>query len=374
MAEIKIKTDSSRLSWMAQSVFWFTVLVVIGAFLYAFQTVLSPFVIGFVVAYLLNPLIRRLQNGKHSRRAAVIVILVGFFGLLAGALAVAAPTVSREMNSFFDAAPQLLNEIWAQIRPYVMKAQNMAGVYTNGTLQETLKPVSQEVAKKSGGVVTGLFAGTAALIDAGLTLVISPIVAFFLMKDWPKITKWIDDMMPRDHESDLHKMLKQIDTKLAGFVRGQLTVCLVLGVGYAVALTLAGLNYGFFIGLATGLLSIIPYVGSTIGLVTSLTVAWFQEGTLSYVGIIAAIFFIGQFLEGNFLTPKLVGDSVGLHPLWVLFAVMAGGAVFGIFGMLLAVPVAAIASVVLAFGITKYKKSALYKAEPEGKSAKSKKK
>ncbi|MGE4313316.1 MAG: AI-2E family transporter [Pseudobdellovibrionaceae bacterium] len=363
-----------RLSWMGQSVFWFSVLVIIGAFLYTFKTVLSPFVIGFIIAYLLNPLIRRLQNGKHSRRAAVIFILVTFFAILGGALAVAAPLLAREIDSFFQAAPQLLHEAWAQIRPLVMKVQHMAGVYTNGTLEETLKPVSAEVAKKSGGVVTGLFAGTAALMDAGLTIVISPIVAFFLMKDWPKITKWVEDMMPRDHESDLHKMLKQIDKKLAGFVRGQLTVCLILGVAYAIALTLAGLNYGFFIGLATGLLSIIPYVGSTLGLVTSLTVAWFQEGELSYVGIIAAIFFIGQFLEGNFLTPKLVGNSVGLHPLWVLFAVMAGGAVFGILGMLLAVPVAAIASVLLAFGIAKYKKSTLYKAEPEKAPAKTKKK
>ncbi len=155
-------------------------------------------------------------------------------------------------------------------------------------------------------------------------------------------------------------LLKQIDQKLSGFVRGQISVAVMLGVAYAIALTIAGLKYGFMIGLMSGLLSVIPMVGSAVGLIVSVAVAWFQAGDIVFVGIIAAIFIAGQVIEGNFLTPKLVGDSVGLHPLWVFFALLAGGSLLGILGMFLAVPVAAVIGVLLSFAIYKYKQSAYY--------------
>lgn len=169
-------------------------------------------------------------------------------------------------------------------------------------------------------------------------------------------------------------LMKQIDEKLSGFVRGQITVAVVLGVAYAVMLTLAGLKYGFLIGLMSGLLSVIPMVGSAVGLVVSVAVAWFQAGEPTFVLLIAGIFIGGQVIEGNFLTPKLVGDSVGLHPLWVFFALLAGGSLLGILGMFLAVPVAAVIGVLLAFVLQKYKQSAYYQeavveSPPEKKKA-----
>jgi predicted PurR-regulated permease PerM len=160
-------------------------------------------------------------------------------------------------------------------------------------------------------------------------------------------------------------MMRRIDQKLSGFVRGQITVALMLGTLYALALMIAGLNYGFLIGIISGVLSIIPLVGSTVGLLMAVLVAWFQTGgEWVFVGGIAAIFLVGQMIEGNILTPKLVGDSVGLHPLWVMFALMAGAALFGILGMLLAVPVAAIVGVLAGAGIAQYKSSALYGRPP----------
>lgn len=155
-------------------------------------------------------------------------------------------------------------------------------------------------------------------------------------------------------------LLKQINEKLAGFIRGQISVALFLAFAYAIALTLAGLKYGLLIGIMSGLLSVIPMVGSAVGLIVSVGVAWFQTGEWSYVAIIAAIFLSGQLIEGNFLTPKLVGDSVGLHPLWVFFALLAGGSLLGILGMFLAVPVAAVIGVLLSYALHKYKQSAYY--------------
>ena len=180
--------------------------------------------------------------------------------------------------------------------------------------------------------------------------------------------------MPRHSEGVIMGLLKQIDQKLSGFVRGQITVAVFLGVSYAIALSIAGLKYGILIGLTSGLLSVIPMVGSAIGLVVSVGVAWFQTGEISFVVIIAAIFIVGQLIEGNFLTPKLVGESVGMHPLWVFFALLAGGSLLGILGMFLAVPVAAVVGVLLSFALKKYKSSAYYKdpevEEPSGTSDK----
>ncbi|HEY8190325.1 MAG TPA: AI-2E family transporter, partial [Micavibrio sp.] len=189
---------------------------------------------------------------------------------------------------------------------------------------------------------------------------ITPIVAFFMMEEWVRITKWIDDMIPRDSYRTIRDLLTQMDRKVSGFVRGQVTISCVLAIAYAIALSIAGLKFGFLIGLMAGILSIVPMVGSMIGLVVAVLVAWLQSHEWSYVGIIAAIFLVGQFLEGNIITPRIMGKSVGLHPLWILFSLLAGGALFGIVGMILAVPVAAIIGVLAAFAIDRYKSSSYY--------------
>ncbi|MAQ71503.1 MAG: AI-2E family transporter [Alphaproteobacteria bacterium] len=362
--------QAQRLSWMAQAVFWFSILVILCAFLYVFRTVLAPFFLGFIIAYLLNPLIRRLNKNNFSRKSATLFILTTFFAVVALIFAVVVPLLAREMAAFASALPRYIDNLWAMATPYVSDLQDYFGIRDKQDLAEKLNPVMGPASDTGKNILTGVFSGGLAVIDFTVTIFITPIVAFFLMKDWPKLTKWVDDLMPQDHENEVHGILKQIDKKLAGFVRGQLLVCLVLGVGYAIALMIAGLNYGFFIGLMAGALSIIPFVGSTIGLLVALLVAWFQVGTFAYVAIIAAIFLFGQFLEGNFLSPKLVGDSVGMHPLWVLFSVMAGGAIFGILGMLLAVPVAAIVGVLMGAAIIRYKNSAFYRDTGQNDSAK----
>jgi len=170
--------------------------------------------------------------------------------------------------------------------------------------------------------------------------------------------------LPRENKDTIKDLLLRMNQKISGFVRGQLMVAAVLGVAYAIALSLMGLKYGFLIGIGAGVLNIIPLVGSSVGLLVGVLVAWLQGGDWIYVLGVAGIFLAGQLIEGNFLTPRFVGKSVGLHPLWVFFALMAGGALFGIVGIMLAVPVTAVIGVLAGFAISQYKDSPYYKGEP----------
>lgn len=341
------------------------------AFVWIFNGVLTPFVLGIVIAYLLNPVVQYLTRWKHMNRSVVAaLILCLFFVLLCTVVALVGPPAVRQAGNLIQNAPQYLDTVMQWLNPHIVWAQQMLGEHYPENAETIIKENADKVIAASGGIAAGLATGGQAVAGFLTTLVLTPLVAFFMMREWPRITRWIEDLIPREEEKVIRDLLHQIDRKLAGFIRGQLSVAFLLGLIYAVALSIAGLNYGFLIGLGAGALSIIPLVGSTLGLIVSVAVAWFQTGgDYTYVGIIAAIFVTGQIVEGNILSPKLLGDSVGLHPLWIIFAVMAGGSLFGILGMLLAVPVAAVIGVIAGFAIIQYKNSAVYK-KGDGKAKK----
>ncbi len=344
-----------------QITFWGAATALFVLFIWVFKSVLTPFVLGIVIAYLLNPLVKRFTTTGIKRTTSTILILLIFFILTTGLIIFIAPIIAKESKDLIAALPSYMDQIFALIAPYKNWIQaNIGGDYV-ADAKTFLKENISKILSVSGGIAGGIAAGGQAFLGALTILVLAPLVAFFMMKEWPTMTQWVEDLIPRQHEKIIKGLIHQIDLKLAGFIRGQLTIAVMLGIIYAVALTVAGLNYGFLIGLTAGFLSIIPLVGSTLGLVVSVAVAWFQAGDLDYVGVIAVIFIVGQLIEGNILSPKLLGDSVGLHPLWILFALMAGGSLFGILGMLLAVPVAAVVGVLVGFAIDQYKKSALYK-------------
>lgn len=354
-----------------QLTFWGATAALFIGFIWLFKAVLTPFVLGMVIAYLLNPLLNRFSTKGIQRTTSAIIILSVFFTAITALLVVISPIIAKEAADFIKEAPSYVDKIITLIQPYIIWFQEMTG---QGSLEDAkafLKDNMSKILTISGGIAGGLAAGGQAFIGAMTTLILTPLVAFFMMKEWPAIVAWVEGLMPRDKEKMIKDLLSQIDKKLAGFIRGQLSVAFFLGLIYAVALTIAGLNYGFLIGITAGVLSIIPLVGSTIGLLVSVIVAWFQAGEINYVLIISAIFIVGQIVEGNILSPKLLGDSVGLHPLWILFSLMAGGSLFGILGMLLAVPVAAVIGVLVSFAILQYKNSVLYKKKaPAKKSAK----
>jgi predicted PurR-regulated permease PerM len=358
----------------SHAVFWSLATIAFVAFSWVFRDVLFPFVLGATIAYLLEPILEKIVAKGMGRKSAVLLILGTFFLLLTGILAVLLPILVREASAFITAFPGYLDHVLALVQPHIAWAQERLGYQVSSEeIQGLLKENIGKALKVGQGVLGGLASGGQAVADFFLTALLTPVAAYFMMKEWPSITAWVYGLIPVHSETTVKTLLSEINRKIAGFVRGQIMVCLILGAMYAVALSIAGLNYGFVIGLGTGILSIIPYVGSTLGLVISLVVAGLQSGgDWAYIGIIAAIFFTGQFLEGNFITPKLMGDSVGLHPLWIMFALMAGGAVLGILGMFLAIPVAAIIGVLVAFAIQQYRLSAYYNKPGSAKAKKDK--
>jgi predicted PurR-regulated permease PerM len=206
----------------------------------------------------------------------------------------------------------------------------------------------------------GVISGGLALVNILSLLFITPVVTFYLLRDWDRVLAHIDALLPREHAETIREQARLVNDTLAGFVRGQATVCFLLGTFYAVALSLAGLNFGLVIGLVSGILSFIPYVGTIFGFVAASGLALAQFDEWYRIAIVIGIFLFGQFVEGNFLTPKLVGDRVRLHPVWVIFALLAGGTLFGFAGVLLAVPVAAVIGVLTRFAVSRYTASPLY--------------
>ena len=352
------------INFQKQLLYWGAAFALFFGFVCVFKGVLMPFALGFSIAYLLNPLVSCLEKAGLPSLLGTLLILWLFFVFAGVVLTVAIPPAYRESVSLIENIPGYMDVLFNFSEPYLSWIQDRLGDGYLESIKSFLRDNVGKIVTVTGGIVGGLASGGQAVAGFMTALVITPLAAFFMMKEWPYLTDWIEGLYPREHETVIRDLFKQIDQKLAGFVRGQLSVAFLLGVIYAVALSIAGLKYGFLIGLAAGALSIIPMVGSALGLVVGVGVAWFQTGEWSFVAIIAAIFIVGQIVEGNILTPKLVGDSVGLHPLWIVFALMAGGSLFGILGMLLAVPVAAVIGVLVGFAILQYKKSPLYKKLP----------
>lgn len=344
-----------------QVFFWALASAGFLGFIYLFKAVLLPFVLGMAIAYLLNPLVTYLGKVKIKRAPAALLLSTIFFIFVGLFIAVLIPVLYKQSIQFAEDFPTYLDKTLTWLEPYTVHVMGLLGEGGDVNLKAILSEHMGTAAQVTKQVVEHVVAGGQAALNLLSILVLTPIVTYFMMKEWDKLTTWVTGLMPRDHKDTILDLLKQIDIKIAGFVRGQISIAFILAIAYAIALSIAGLKYGFLIGLISGLISIIPLVGSTLGLIVSVAVAWFQSGELMFVGIIGGIFIAGQLIEGNILSPKIVGDSVGLHPLWVFFALMAGGALFGVLGMLLAVPVAAVAGVLSAFAIKQYKNSSVYK-------------
>jgi predicted PurR-regulated permease PerM len=211
------------------------------------------------------------------------------------------------------------------------------------------------------GVLSSLGSQGLALVGLISLIFITPVVAFYMLLDWDRMVARVDELLPREHAETIRGLAREINEVLAGFLRGQGLVCLFLGVFYAAGLSLVGLKFGLIVGIVTGVLSFIPYLGTVTGFVASVALACFQFWPdYAHIGLVIGIFILGQFIEGNFLQPKLVGNKVRLHPVWVMFAILAFGSLFGFAGALIALPVAAAIGVVARFGIARYEHSRLY--------------
>jgi len=351
-----------RIELKHQLMFWAAFCAFIIAMMWLLGDVLLPFVAGMAIAYLCNPLTNRLESWRVPRWLGALIVLalvVLFFVML---VLLIAPVIGSQLTGFIHDLPGYIAKLQALAsdpsRPWLSKiaGENLPGAQTSPA--DLIKQASGFIAAFLGKVWSG---GTAVVAVFSL-LVITPVVAFYFIVDWPRIVVTFEKLLPRSQHDTVVKLATDIDTAIAGFVRGQTIVCIVLGVMYAAALSAVGLKFGLLIGLVSGLISFIPYVGSVTGFVlaTGIALAQFWPDWI-WIAAVVAIFLIGQFIEGNILVPKLVGDSIGLHPLWLMFALFAFGYLFGFLGLLLAVPLAAAVGVLVRFGINRYLHSPFYR-------------
>ncbi|RWK61165.1 AI-2E family transporter [Mesorhizobium sp.] len=342
--------------------FWLISAIVLAIFLYVFSGILLPFVAGMVLAYFLDPVADRLQRLGLSRLMATIVILFAFIVVLVLAFVILIPVLASQMADFASKLPEYLTRLQSLITSFDPRwLEEQFGVDANG-LREGLNSLLTSGFGLLTTVFTSIWSSGVALVSVVSLFVVTPVVAFYMLLDWDRMVAIVDSWVPRDYVQTVRAIANDINTATAGFVRGQGTLCLVLGAMYATGLTLTGLNFGILIGLFAGLISFIPYVGSLTGLVLAVGVAFVQfwpDWTM--VAAVAGVFFGGQFIEGNILQPRLVGKSVGLHPVWLMFSLFAFGALFGFVGLLIAVPASAAVAVLVRFAIARYLESPLYK-------------
>lgn len=338
--------------------FWITALVVLIGAVWLFSGVLLPFIAGMALAYFFNPLARSLQRLGISRLIASLLIIVGCVLAFIVLLLLIAPILGGQMMAFVENLPEYVRRVQSVIadRPWLREA-------FGDTLAKDASLA--DLVKQSAGWFTtflrSLWSGGQTLIAVLSLVVVTPVVAFYLLYDWDRMVAAVDGWVPVHHRETVRQLAREMDFAIAGFVRGQAAVCLILGSFYAVSLTLTGLNFGLLIGLVSGLITFIPYIGSMTGLVLSSGVAVAQFWPdWTWILLILGIFFAGQFIEGYVLVPKMVGQSVGLHPVWLMFALFAFGYLFGFVGLLMAVPLAAAIGVLARFGLRRYLASSLY--------------
>ena len=349
---------------------WVIMFVLFILFMWVFRGILLPFIAGMILAYLLDPVADLLEKIKFSRFWATLTILVTAVAFFIGLFLFIVPPLIQQLIGLIERLPG-----------YIAQLQLFATEYANKYAPTIIERLGEERTAEiqewfNGALNQGigfLVEITTRVAQSGLTLInalglmiVTPVVAFYLLLDWDKMVQRVDELLPRAHRDEVRYVFGEIDIAMAGFLRGQSSVVTILAIFYATALTLVDLNFGLAIGLAAGFFSFIPYVGFLVGFVLSIGVAivqfwpdWFM------VGVVFGIFMVGQFIEGNILYPKLVGRSIGVHAVWLMFALFAFAFLFGAVGVLLAVPLAAIAGVLGRYAVKRYLDSPLYGGDPD---------
>ena len=311
---------------------WAAIAIGAGLILWTLGDVLLPFMVGAAIAYFIDPAVRRLQVFGLSRLLATLCMMLLLFGILTIVLFWLGDTLGDDEED------------------------------EDGMVQQFLADAGEALRDNAQTLAMGLLSGISALINLVLFWVVMPVVAFYLLMDWPRLITAIDDQLPRDQLRTIRSLATEIDKTMSGFVRGEVIVVSVLMAYYSLTLTVIGLSYGLVIGLVAGLVSFIPYIGAFVGGSLMVGFALYQFwGDPFWIGAVLAILLVGQFTESQILVPRLVGGSVNLHPVWLIFAIMAFGSLFGLIGVMVAVPVAAALGVLIRFALARYRESRLYR-------------
>jgi len=363
-----------------QILFWGLGLAALLLIVYLLGSTITPFAAGIVLGYLLDPVVLKLQRFGFNRLGASLLILTIFVITVVLFFILVVPVLGNQFIAFAQHLPGYAvrlqafaveegNALIAKYGGHWLEAFGLNQQLSSAQIQKSVGDFVTQSAQWLLDAFTKLVSGGAALFNFLSLLIVTPVVAFYILVDWNRMISKLDSWLPLDHRETLRKVAREINQALAGFIRGQSIVCLFLAVWYSVGLTLIGLDYGFLIGVVGGVLSFVPYVGSLTALVLSLSVALFQGWPSPKLFLLAlAVVGTGQFLEGNVLSPQLVGESIGLHPVWLMFALLAFGQLFGFLGLLIAVPTAAAIGVVARHLIAVYLTSPFYRGRSESES------
>jgi predicted PurR-regulated permease PerM len=357
------------LQFESRTRFWIFVFIFFAVVLWILRPVLLPFLAGMAIAYFLNPAVDKLCElelpviHRHIPRwLGAFCVLFGFGLIAALILMLLVPMLQAQIGALLNSVPSYIEKLREH---YIPGVETWLARFEPDDVEKFRDAAGQsfgEAAGWMGQLFKHILTSGVALIDIVALCIVTPVVAFFMLRDWSKLTSTIDSVFPRTHYAIIKAQLRQIDLTLSGFVRGQALVCLSLGAIYSIGLSLAGLKYGATVGIIAGVFSFIPYVGTGFGWVTSVILALVQfDNDWPRIGVVVAVFAVGHFLEAYVLTPKLVGNRVGLHPLWILFALITGAKLMGFTGILIAVPTAAVIGVLTRFAIAQYKDSGYYK-------------
>lgn len=340
--------------------FWVAFIVVVIFAIELLQSILLPFVAGLVIAFVLAPAVARLERWGLRRSLASLAVLLIFLIGVALVFTLLVPLIQNQVVALIAKAPSLVSFAQEQLGNLFNLLQEKLPADQVQKVQDAVGSKLGEATTWLGTLFQGLVTGSFAILNIVSLVIVTPIVTFLVLRDWEKMVVLIDDYLPRQSLATVREQVRIVSDMLVGFVRGQALVCLILAIYYGATLSFAGLESGLALGLLIGVLAIVPILGGATGFVLALGLAASQYGTWREVIIVCIIFAVGQTVEGNFLTPKLVGDRIHLHPVWVMFALFAGVSLFGFVGLIFAVPMAAVAGVLIRFALTRYRRSAVY--------------
>jgi predicted PurR-regulated permease PerM len=341
-----------------QLTFWLLTFLVLAAVLWLLHDILLPFVAGIALAYVLAPLADRVERLGMNRTVAALLIVSVLVVALIALILLLVPLLLQQGAALISHIPGYFNRIKELIVDSNLPWLNWLGA------AETGKSASDLVGQVATWLLSfsySLWTGGKALVSFASVLIVMPVVTFYLIRDWHAMIDRVDNWVPAHRRDTVRQLGREIDAAIGGFLRGQFGVCLVLGCYYAIGLMLVGLDFALLIGLIAGVITFVPYIGSMTGLMIAVSVAIAQFWPdWKRIMLVVAIFLIGQFIEGNVVSPKFVGERVGLHPVWLIFAMFAFGYLFGFVGLLIAVPLGAAIAVLLRFGLRQYFASPLY--------------
>ncbi len=366
VSEQQIEPEQSII--LTESQMWIALvgLFLFGWLLYLLSPVMMPFVTGAVLAYLGDPLVDRLEARKIPRTMGVIIVFVILTALIVFSMLLLLPMIERQLVSLYQSIPAMIDWVVLSAIPWIKEKTGLSfSLLEPEALRAAIESQLETAGSTFAKILSGVGSSSMAFAGWVANIVLIPVVAFYLMRDWDILVQSVQDMLPRKKVTIVSKLVVEMDEVLGAFLRGQLFVMFALGSIYSIGLWIVGLNVALIIGMVAGLASIVPYLGFIVGIVAAIIAAMIQFGDITTLVYVLIVFGVGQVLESVVLTPLLVGDKIGLHPVAVIFAIMAGGQLFGFVGILVALPVGAIIMVLLRHMNRRYKSSTVYSDEEQ---------